>query len=598
MYVCCGNPQALEAARKFGDWVVSRNSRLTDDRMQKMLGNEHGGINETMANLYGLTGNKKYLDMALRLNHQALVGPFSRRQDNLTGKHANTQIPKFVGTAREYELTGDDALKTASVYFWEVVAKERSYVIGGHSDGEMFSPKEKLSTALGPSTTETCNTYNMLKLTRHLFCWEPQADYADFYERGLYNHILSSQNPETGMMCYYVPLRSGSHKTYNDALNCFWCCTGTGVENHAKYGDSIYFHEGARTLYVNLFIASELDWKARGLKVRQETSYPEAGTTRLTFTCEQATDLTLRLRRPWWAEQGMVVSVNGTKQLQLPGTGGDGWASLSRPWKNGDVVEVSLPFSLRREGFQDNPRRFAFLSGPVVLGAGVDPAKPFPVVVAGESQVLAGLTPVAGKPNTFRGAADVFRVPGAAAGESLTLEPFYRIHGNRPYMVYFDSFTPEQWRAREAQYRAEMEKRKALEARTVDSVNPGEDQNERDHLFKGERTGAGDFSGRKWRHASDGGWFSWDLKVQPDRPQELWVTYWGSDVGNRVFDILVDGQKLATQRLDRNKPDQFYEEIYSLPAGTITGKAKVTVKFQAHPGATAGGVFGVRVMKP
>jgi uncharacterized protein len=596
MYVYCGDAQALQVASKFGDWVVARNSRLTDVQMQKMLGNEHGGINEAMANLYALTGQRKYLEMALRLNHQDLVGPFSHRQDNLTGKHANTQIPKFIGTAREYELTGDEALKTASLFFWETVARERSYVIGGHSDGEMFTPKEKLSTAFGPSTTETCNTYNMLKLTRHLFAWDPRAEYADFYERALYNHILASQNPETGMMCYYVPLRTGSSKTYNDPLNSFWCCTGTGVENHAKYGDSIYFHEADKALYVNLFIASELDWKALGLKLRQETKFPDQAASKLIFTCAKPVTLDLRVRCPWWAENGLEMVVNGQGRggLQKPG----GYATVARTWQNGDVVELRMPFTLRTEGFKDNPRRLAFLNGPIVLGAPVDTKKPFPAVVAEPGRALASLQPITGKANTFAGPADIFRIPGQTGSQGVTFEPFYRMHGGRHYMVYFDSFTPEQWQGREKEYAAQVAREKELEARSVDFVLPNNPQNERDHNLQGERTGAGDFGDRKWRHAIEGGWFSWDVKVQADQPQELWVTYWGSDGNNRVFDLLVDGQKLATQRLERNKPDQFFDEVYRIPVDLTRGRDKVTIRFQARPGAWAGGVFGLRVMKP
>jgi uncharacterized protein len=596
MYVYCGNQQALEVCKKFADWVVARNDRLTDAQMQKMLGNEHGGMNECLANLYGLTGEEKYLKTARRFNHQALVGPFSQRQDNLTGKHANTQIPKFNGTAREYELTGDEALKTASLYFWEVVAKERSYVIGGHSDGEMFSPKEKLSTAFGPSTTETCNTYNMLKLTRHLFCWNPQVDYADFYERALFNHILCSQNPETGGMCYYVPLRPGSQKAYGGPLDAFWCCTGTGVENHAKYGDSIYFHAGQKALYVNQFIASELNWKGRGLKVRQETSYPETGATRLVLTCEKPVDLEIKIRQPWWSERGMTVLVNGTEALKLNARGPDGWASLARQWKNGDCLEVAMPFSVRTEGFKDNPRRFAFLNGPVVLCAEVDTRKPIPAIVAEEGKLLASIKPVAGQPNTFTGPTDVFRIPGDTTERGLTLEPFYRMHGKRHYTVYFDAFTPEQWRAKQEEYAAELAKRKALEARTVDRVNPGEEQNERDHKLQGERTNAGDFGDHKYRHAGDG-WFSWELKVLSGAAQQLCVTYWGSDNGGRDFDILVDGEKLATEKLVGKKPGAFFDQTYPLPENLLTGKSKITVKFQAHPRNTAGGVFGCAVLK-
>ncbi len=598
MYVYCDNRQALEVCTRFADWVIARNSRLSDEQMQAMLGTEHGGMNEVLANLYGLTGEAKYLKIAQRFNHLAVIGPASRREDKLTGLHANTQIPKFVGTAREYELTGEEWLKTASIFFWDTVVKERSYVIGGHSDGEMFSRKERLSEALGPNTTETCNTYNMLKLTRHLFCWDPQADYADYYERALYNHILASQNPETGMMCYYVPLRSGSRKNYNGPLDGFWCCTGTGVENHAKYGDSIYFEDG-QTLFVNLFIASELNWKAKGVKLRQETKYPDEAASRLIFTCEKPVELTLKLRQPYWANSLIGVRVNGQALAEdrkwTPGRGG--YYDLKRTWKTGDTVDIALPFSLRTEAFRDNPRRLAFMNGPLVLCAAVDTKRPFPAIVADEGRLLGSLKPVAGKPSTFTGSPEFLRVAGEQDGAAVTLEPFYKMHGNRRYMVYWDVFTPGQWQAKEEQYKAELARQKELEARTVDAVNPGEEQNERDHALKGERTSSGDFGGRKYRHATDGGWFSWEVKVLPGRPQELRVTYWGSDGGNRVFDIFVDDTKLATQRLQNNQPDKFYDEVYALPEALTKDKTKVTLKFQAHPGAWAGGMFGCRVMK-
>jgi hypothetical protein len=592
MYVLCGDPQALDIARKFGDWAIARNARLTDPQMQAMLGNEHGGMNECLANLYALTGEEKYLAISKRFNHQAVIGPAMLRQDKLTGLHANTQFPKFIGVSRQYELTGDESLNTAATFFWNTVVHERSYVIGGNSDGEHFSSKEKLSTALGPSTTETCNTYNMLKLTRHLFCWDPQVEYADYYERALYNHILASQNPEDGMTCYYVPLRSGSRKTYCTHDGSFWCCTGTGVENHAKYGDSIYFHTAESTLFVNLFIASELDWKARGIKVRQETAFPTADTTKLIFTCDKPAEIELKLRWPSWATHGFIVSVNGSP-LKTAGQPGS-WVPLKRVWKGGDTITVKMPFSLHTEGFADNPNRFAFLNGPIVLCAQVDPGKPFPAVVAERDQVAQALKP-AGKLNRFTAPADTFRAPGASA--LVTLEPFYAMHGGRPYQVYFDRFTPVQWKEKEADYSAELARQRALAARTVDYVVPDREQSERDHTMRGEQTAAGELGDRKWRHATSGGWFSWQLKALPDQAQELWVTYWGSDGGNRVFDILVDDLKIATQRLENNKPNQFYDEVYRLPAELLKGKQTITIKFQAHPGAFAGGVFGARVMK-
>ena len=592
MYVLCGDQQALEVARKFGDWAIARNGRLTDEQMQAMLGNEHGGMNECLANLYGLTGEEKYLAISRRFNHQAVIGPASQRQDKLTGLHANTQFPKFIGVSRQYELTGDATLHTAATFFWNTVVRERSYVIGGNSDSETFSAKDKLSTAFGPSTTETCNTYNMLKLTRHLFCWDPQVEYADYYERALYNHILSSQNPDDGMMCYYVPLRSGSRKTYCDRENSFWCCTGTGIENHAKYGDSIYFHAGDSTLYVNLFIASELEWKERGIRLRQETAFPTEGTTKLSLTCGKLVKLELKLRWPAWARSGFEVAVNGRTQ-RLSGMPGS-WVSLKRTWHKGDAVTVKMPFGIRTEGFADNPDRFAFLNGPIVLCAQVDPSNPA-LAVVGERDAAIHALATTGKPNTFVAGQEFFRGPGGASG--VTLEAFYAVHGGRPYQVYFDRFTAAQWTDKEADYAAELAHQRTLAARTVDFVVPDREQSERDHNMNGERTGAGDFGDHKWRHATDGGWFSWELKVLPDQPQELWVTYWGSDVGNRVFDILADGHKIGSERLENNKPDKFFEEVYRLPADVLTGKQTVTVRFQAHPGAFAGGVFGTRVVK-
>ena len=594
MYVYCGNQQALQVCEKFADWVISRNARLSDEQMQKMLGTEHGGMNEVLANLYGLTGLEKYLKIAQRFNHMAVIGPASERQDKLTGLHANTQIPKFVGTARQYELTGQQWLKTASVFFWDTVVNERSYVIGGHSDGEGFSPKERLSEALGPNTTETCNTYNMLKLTRHLFCWEPAAEYADYYERALYNHILASQNPETGMMCYYVPLRSGSRKVYSEPLNSFWCCTGTGIENHAKYGDSIYFHSDT-DLWVNLLIASELNWKAKGLTLRQETNFPDEGSSRLIFSCEKPVQLNLLVRHPYWSVSGFHLSVNGQAipDVSSPGS----YASLSRMWKTGDTVEIRMPFSLRTEGFRDNPRRIAFMNGPLVLCAEVKAGESYPAIVTASDRFISATKPIADKPSHFEVSSELLRVLGAANAISITLEPFYKMHGGRRYMVYFDVFTPQQWREKEKSYKAELIREKELQARTVDEVRPGDRQNERDHNLQGEKTASGVFSDRRWRHATDGGWFSYEVKVLPDQPQELSVTYWGGDSGNRVFDILVDDAKIATDRLENNRPGEFYDAVYPLGESTTKGKSKITVKFQAQPNSWAGGVFGVCILK-
>lgn len=458
VYDYCNDVQALEVCKKMGDWAIARNSKLTDAQMQNMLGEEHGGMNDALASLYAFTGDEKYLKISLRFNHLRFIDSLAKGVDNLDRNHANTQFPKFIGAARQYELTGREDLKSAASYFWGFVVHDRSYITGGNSDSEQFSPKARLSTALGQNTTETCNAYNMLKLTRHMIAMEPKVEYADFYERALFNQILGSQHPEDGRMTYYYGLRNGSQKDYR-GLNSFVCCEGTGVENHAKYGDSIYFHDGAKTLYVNQFIASELNWREAGVKLRQETSYPDQSSTRLLVTAAStaegtvqpkdpfgdsdrrwatstsAGEWTLQLRHPAWAEKGFVVKVNGRP---VPETKPGSYVVMTRAWKAGDVVEVQMPFALHSEGFADDPNRRGVMNGPIVLAGDVSGAQgPFPKVKGEVGAFVSGLKPVDGKPNTFKAGADVLAWPDGAAAAEMTFEPLYKIY-NKRYEVYFD----------------------------------------------------------------------------------------------------------------------------------------------------------------
>jgi hypothetical protein len=424
MHRYCGNQQALDVARMLGDWACAGAEKFTESQFQAMLAVEHGGINEALANLYARTGDRKYLTLSLRFNHTAVLGPAMKHTDALYGLHANTQFPKFIGAGRQYEFTGNESLKTAPLFFWQSVVHERSYCIGGNSDAEIFTPKKALSHALGPSTCETCNTYNMLRLTRRLFGWEPRAEYADFYERGLWNHILASQNPETGMMCYYVPLKAGCAKGrlnptgFSTPEDSFWCCVGTGIENHAKHGDSIYFHGGTKSLYVNLFIASELTWKELGLRVRQETQFPEADMSRLVFTCRQPLELTVHVRHPNWATSGIEIAVNGPKVPcdNRPSS----FVALTRRWQSGDTVDIRMPMGLRTEGFRDNPRRLAIFYGPVILCSAVDPQKAAPVIVSEVERIPSAIKP-AKKPLCFTGSPTVFRSLETERGDPVTL---------------------------------------------------------------------------------------------------------------------------------------------------------------------------------
>ncbi len=593
-YHLCGNKKALEVEKKLADWLEKTFSGLNDDQMQAVMRCEHGGVNESLAQLYADTGDARYLALSRKFHHKAVLEPLADQKDILPGIHANTQIPKLVGLALRYELTGDKRDRAAAEFFWDRVVNHHSYVTGGHCLNEYFGQPDKLNDRLGPDTTESCNVNNMLKLSVHLFQWTTGANVADFYERALYNHILSSQHPVDGRVIYNLSLNMGGKKNYQSQFDGFSCCVGTGMENHAKYGEAIYFHD-ADSLWVNLFIASELNWKEKGVKVRQETAYPDSDKTRLWISTKDPVELTLRIRHPYWATRGMAITVNGEKQTSDTQT--SSYVELKRTWRDGDVVEVQMPFSLRFQAMPDNPNRAAVMYGPLVLAGELGPEndpnaeKPnfVPVFVTEGKAPAEWLKPVAGQPNTFQ-------TQNVGKPRDVTLVPFYKLHDKR-FSVYWDLFTSEQWQKREAEYKAEQEKIKRLEALTTDFVQPGEMQPERDHNMQGEQSSTGEFQGRKWRHATDGGWFAFDLAVDAKEPLALLVTYWGSDVNNRKFDILVDGEKIAEQTLQNNKPEVFFDEKYSVPEKLTQGKTKVTVRFQAQPGKWAGGVYGVRMVR-
>jgi DUF1680 family protein len=582
MYQQAGNRQALDVLVKMADWLKFRIDRLSHEQQQKALGNEHGGMNEVFANLYGVTGNPDHLKLARAFNHEAIFAPLAHGQDQLNGKHANTQIPKIIGAAREYELTGEDEFAAIAANFWQYVAINRAYCIGGHSDSEHFFPTSDFARHLSPATAETCNTYNMLKLTRHLFTWQPSAPLMDFYERALYNQILASQDPVTGMMYYFASLKPGHFKNYNTPTNSFWCCTGTGIENHAKYTDTIYFHD-ENTLFVNLFIASELNWPEKGLVVRQETKFPDQNASRLTFKCAKPVKLTVKVRRA------------------------GAYVDYDREWKDGDTLDLDIPMPLHIEPLPGDPKFVAFFAGPIALAGelgtqGLEkvnfltngqldlanvPTPDVPVLLCDPAGLLKHVEPVAGQPL-------VFRTKGIGRPGDVMLSPYYRLHRQR-FTVYWRCFTDADWQAKQAEIDKANAARKALEARIVDEVRPGEQQPETDHSLKESRSSSGRFRDRAWRDSRD--WFSYEVKVADGQPLALRCTYWGSDSNNRVFDILVDGQKIAEQKLDGNKPNQFFDVDYTVPAALTQGKQRVTIKFQAHPNAIAGGLFGLLVLK-
>ncbi len=600
----CANPQALDVLLKMTGWLKFRVDRLSDEQQQRALETEFGGMNDMLANLYAVTGDPEHLRLARKFDHRALFDPLARGEDKLDGLHANTQIPKMIGAAREYELTGEKRYYDIATFFWQRVALHRSYVIGGHSDGEAFFPVTEFSRHLGSSSAETCNTYNMLKLTRHLFSWSPSTETMDFYERGLFNHILASQDPETGMVIYYCPLKPGAWKSYSTPEDSWWCCVGTGMENHTKYGDTIYFHD-ANSLYVNLFIASELHWKEKGLAVRQETRFPDEDTTRLSIQSEKPVRLTLKIRFPAWAQSGMTLLVNGKAQKVAAKPGS--YVTLERQWKSGDIVQVRLPMSLHVEAMPGDPNLISILYGPIVLGGDLGkqglenlrrygPLAPqvgrlrtddVPSFVGDAKATLTKISAVPGERLTFR-------TQGLAQPADVTLRPFYRLTDVR-YNVYWQVYAPAAWEKHKAELAASEIRHKEITHRTLDAVNVSDPQSEKDHNFQGERTNEGFLETRKWRDTRNG-WFSYELRVSSDQPVKLVCTYRGSEGRQRAFDVLVDGQKVATQTLEYH-PTAFLDFEYALPLVLTRGKERVTVKFQPHADAATGSVFEVRIVR-
>ncbi|MGQ1947866.1 beta-L-arabinofuranosidase domain-containing protein [Geofilum sp. OHC36d9] len=592
-YKLCGNEKALEIEKGFADWLGTIVKNLSHEDIQKMLHCEHGGINESFAELYAVTGDNKYLELSRVFHHEAVLGPLSEGIDILPGHHANTQIPKLIGLARRYELTGDTVDRKTAEFFWTSVVNHHSYVTGGNGDHEYFSSPDTLSNYLSSNTTETCNVYNMLKLSNHLFKWEGEAKIADFYERALFNHILSSQHPETGHVIYNLSLEMGGHKEYQDPYG-FTCCVGTGMENHAKYPKNIYFYND-QELFVSQFIASELTWAQKGLKLTQHTQYPDEQSTAFTFECEKPIDLVLQIRYPYWAQKGMTVKVNG-REVSFSATP-QSFVAIDRVWKSGDKVEVSFPFSLRLETMPDNKDRVALMYGPLVLAGQLGPeddanaANPLyvPVLMVDDSNPETWTTSVQGATNTFK-------TKNVGRPRDIVFKPFYKTNDWR-YSVYFDIFNEARWKTFQEEYKARQEAKKKLEARTIDYFQPGEMQPERDHNFKSEKSWVHEYRRRKYREADRGGWMSFEMKVVDEGPLQLAIEYWGGYSGSKTFDILVNGERIATENISNARPGEFYTQVYDIPDGIDRENGFITVKLDPKDDHRAGPVFGARTLK-
>ncbi|MBJ6122293.1 glycoside hydrolase family 127 protein [Sphingomonas mollis] len=577
--------KAMAIATGLGGYIEKVFAALNDDQVQVMLACEHGGLNESFAELYARTKDPRWLKLAERIYHKKVLDPLTARQDELANIHANTQVPKLIGLARLYEITDRPDYQTAARFFWERVTKHHSYVIGGNADREYFAGPDTIAQHITEQTCEHCNTYNMLKLTRHLFAWAPDGSLFDFYERAHLNHVMAQQEPVNGGFTYMTPLMSGAKREYS-ALDGeeFWCCVGTGMESHAKHGESIFW-EGGDTLFVNLYIPADATWAARGATLTLDTAYPFEGLSTLTMTkLARGGRFPVALRVPGWAKTAELF-VNG-KPVEAARAGG--YAIVERKWKAGDAVSIRLPLDLRLEATPGDAQTVAVVRGPMVMAADLGRAdgdwdKPDPAMVGGD--LLARFTPIA------PGAAQ-YQTAGLIRPGDLTFVPFYRQYDRRS-AVYFKRFTDGQWVAEEAAFNVEQARRKDIAARSVDVMHLGEMQPERDHALTSEISYPVTYRGHTGRDARTGGFFEFTMKVRPG-PLILQATYWG-DEGKRTFDIMVDNQRVATQTLDRSRPGSFYDVDYPLPEPLTRGKSQIKVRFVPHDKNTAGPVFGVRL---
>lgn len=614
-----GDETARDMFLKLCDWGITIISPLDAAQMERMLDIEFGGMNEVYADAYQMTGEEKYLDAAKRFSHRVIFDNMAKGVDNLDNKHANTQVPKAVGYQRVAELTGEEDYTAAATFFWETVVHNRSLSIGGNSRREHFpTAADCVSYVEEREGPETCNTNNMMKLTEGLFRMDPDPRYADFYERAMFNHILSSQHPAHGGYVYFTPARPQHYRVYSDVNQAMWCCVGTGMENHGKYGEFIYSHAGD-SLYVNLFVASELDWKEKGVKIIQNTAFPyEEGTT-LKIETKKASKFKLMVRHPWWVPAGELrININGRDfpVVSEPSS----YVAIDRKWKDGDVVSVSTPMRITVEQMPNVPEYISVLYGPMVMGvrtgtedlkglvAGDDrwghiangkliPVTEAPLIVGERDEIearLNGMRRLGDNSLTF--ATDgLFESP---EHRYLTFEPFYNIHDIR-YSIYFLAMTRGDYDKVRAERERRERERVALDNRTVDEVKPGEQQPEADHLMKHENSRTGHFNNEAWRDARSGGFFSYNILTGGRQDLTLMVRYWGDERGARSFDILLDGEKLVTENISGKWRKGDFENVeYSIPPAMLKGKESVTVRFQPSGDNIAGGIYRVRLLKP
>ncbi|MDD6993133.1 MAG: glycoside hydrolase family 127 protein [Prevotella sp.] len=616
-WLYCGNEQAKNLFLKFCDWAVDITRDLNDEQMERMLGNEHGGMNEVLADAYAITGEQKYMDCARRFSHKMLLVPLENGKDCLDNMHANTQIPKVIGYQRIAELAHDVQYHNASEYFWEIVTRQRSLAFGGNSRREHFPTKENcidyINDIDGP---ESCNTYNMLKLTEDLNRVKPNGMYGDFYETAMFNHILSAQHPQHGGYVYFTPARPRHYRNYSAPNKAMWCCVGTGMEDHGKYGQFVWTHDkGVKAendaLYVNLFVASELNWKDRKMVIRQQTAFPYAETSVVEVAKGKGTFI-LKVRKPSWCDDFTVKGVG----FDADSYEENGFVCIKRKWKKGDQVKISMPMHAYIKPMVNVPQYVAIMYGPIMLGMKTG-NEDMRSLIADDSRfgqyaggkklaldkapillpkhlddIAKDLKPIPGKPLHFKLAT---HMENAIEGE---LQPFFEIHDSR-YMMYWLALGENDYKAYMQKLADEEKARQALENRTVDKVSPGEQQPETDHRMETDNSEKGNTEGVFFRDAKDGHYFSYLMQTKGETDLSLQLKFWGQDEWRTSeFDIYIDDRLLTSvNNSHRWRTTQFKTVDYAIPSELVKGKKEVRVKFVAHKGKQVGQIYGVRLVK-
>lgn len=612
-YQIGGNQQARSVFFSLCDWLLDLTKQLSDAQIQLMLKSEHGGMNEVLSYAAEITGDKKYLILAKRLSHRAILNPLLQSKDSLTGLHANTQIPKVIGYKKIADLTKDTTWSQAANFFWKTVVDNRSVSIGGNSVREHFHPATDFSSMMesnqGP---ETCNTYNMLRLTKALYLSDPKGEYMDYYERAIYNHILSSQHPVHGGFVYFTPMRPRHYRVYSSPQESFWCCVGSGIENHSKYGELIYAHND-NDIFVNLFIPSQLDWKEKGIRINQKTNFPFTESSTLTLDLKKPMKFAMNIRKPGWVDQGKLkIQVNG-KSVSAD-AGSSSFVSINRKWNHGDIIAITLPMHTTLEYLPSDSSWGSFIHGPIVLAAAVDssdlkgliaddgrmghvaegtflPIDEAPLMVSTSRNFSGGLKPVEGMHLTFTAPSLIY----PESFENIKLVPFFTIHDVR-YMIYWPLASPEKLEEIKKNLQIKEREKLALEARTIDQVAVGEQQPEAEHNFQGVSTEVGSTNGQTWRSSS--GWFGYDLQNQNKEGKIIRVTF-ASGGRNRKFDLVLNDQPIKSIELKDERSDNSIFVDYEIPAKILNDlkSENLTVKFAAHNNSTTGRIYHVRLMK-